>query len=340
MARERSLPIRPFADSYDAIWKSLEGTTLNLNGAPLKPGRHTLSSSRLASLAEADPTVTVELELDELSQLLTEELLTPKEVRLSVYVSTQFMNLGFVAFSDTLDQVASFPLSVRLVNDAVPTQDPLRASTSGVNVRCLLSLDIARDAHPTALVPSKRHSILSEVFFRLASGDEEAEGLDIHRLDNEVRQREHVPADALIYIKPGEASPLESRVLGEVMTIYLDERILNKVRMAPNHVESRLQRALLAQAIMNDVAQQSGVELNRRRAQGRALPTYEELKGSLLGRLLKVVEKKGQAASGPRATTGSLLEEMIDRPHMFHSRIQSIAALRTKADDAFEGNEE
>jgi hypothetical protein len=340
VARERSLRIRPFGDVYDAIWSSLDGTMLTLGETPLAPGRHTLTAPQLTSLAASEPTIIVDLDLDALATLLDEESISLGQVRLSVYVSTQFMNLGFIAFSETLDRLTSFPMSVRLVNDAIPSRDPLRASTSGVSARCLLTLDVSRDAHPTALVPTKRHSVLAEVYFRLSSGDEEAEGLDIHRLDGAVRQTEHVPDNALVYIKPGEANPLESRVLGEVMTIFLDERVLNKIRMAPNHVESRFQRGLLHQAILNDIAQQSVVELHRLRAEGQTRPTYEELKGSLLGRLLKVVEKKGQASTGPRATTETLLEEMVDRPYRFHSRIQSIAALRTKADDAFEGNEE
>jgi hypothetical protein len=313
---------------------------LTIGDTPLAPGRHTLAATQLLGLAESDPTLILDLDRDALEALLAEESISLSEVRVSVYVSSQFTNLGFVAFSDTLDLLPSFPLSVRLVNEAMPTQDPLRASFSGVSVRCLLTLDNAREAHPSALVPTKRHAVLAEVFFRLSGGEQEAEGLDIHRLDSSVRQSEHVPENALVYIKPGEANPLESVVLGEVMTIYLDERIMNKIRMAPNHVASRLQRGLLHEAILTGIAQQSVVELVRLRAENRPLPSYDELKGTLLGRLLKVVEKKGQASTGPRATTEFLLEEMIDRPYRFTSRIQSIAALRAKADDAFEGSEE
>ena len=147
-------------------------------------------------------------------------------------------------------------------------------------------------------------------------------------------ESEKVPDKALIYIKRAEATPLESKVLAEVMTIYVDDRVLSKIQVAPNHPESKLQKALLHEAILNDIALRSLAELRG------DPPSYDAIKESLLGSLLKVLAKKGQARTGTRQTPDDLMSELFGNPSKFLTRIQAVVSLRNRADEAFEGSEE
>jgi hypothetical protein len=203
-----------------------------------------------------------------------------------------------------------------------------------------LTLDQARAARSDVLTPHRKHTILSEAWFRLSSGHEDEEKLEIYRLDAEVRALESVPDGTLIYVKPGELLPTESTSLSEIMTIYLDERILTQLQVNPNGVEARFQRGILHLAIVNDIAQRSSLALIKYENETGILPDESELKDSLFGRLLKVLVKQGQARTGARCTPESLMRELIKSPHLFTARLQAIAGLRVKAEDLFEGDDE
>jgi hypothetical protein len=339
VARERSLRIRPFDDVYDRIWTTLSQTTLLLGETPYARGRHNVNDAQLAAVGTDGATIIIDFDVAELEDDLRSENVTLEDLRLSVYVSSQFMNLGHLAYNEPIRSGLETPIRVPLLMASSPATDPLHAAQTGFRVRALITLDRPRPTDPDSLTPSKRHSILSEADFWVLSLGQQADGLEIHRLNANVRQVENVPGNTLIYIKPLEDSPLDCRTLDEAMTIFLDDRIMSKIEVAPNHVESRLQMSLIKQAILTHVAQRSVADIVRLKNEGQAT-SFDDVKSTLLGGVLKSVEKQGQALTGPRASAESLFKEMMDQPHQFAARIQAVAALRTRADETFEGNED
>jgi hypothetical protein len=339
MARERVLQIRPFEDAYDEIWEILSGTTVVLGEVPFFAGRHTLSDVALRSVASGNPRVQLDLDLDLMNSLANTQGLALNDFRLSVFVSTQFMNLGFLAFSECLDRILDFPLTVAISDESLPASNPVLAIHTGFSVRCVLTLENDRVLDSKSLAPSKRHSIVSESSFRFSSASDEPEPLTIHQLDDDARATHHVPENTLIYISRGDLSPLEAHVLPDVMKIYVDAAVLDKLQSFPKHVETTLQKGLLIQAIYNEVILQSIVDISQRRSEGRAVPTEEDIKRTLLGTLLNQIVKKGTSKTGKKVTVEILLEELINNPSKLFARIQAVASLRDRSERSFGGND-
>jgi hypothetical protein len=334
MSRERKFIIRPFDDAYEELWTSLQSTVLKTPAARFVPGDHKLSDSALLSLPTEAVELDIDIEFDQLESTLKEVDLELSDLRLSVQTYSRFMNLSDVVFSELLSDLGRASVVVPLTGQSREDIDPLFAAFTGFQVRAVLTLDRDRSTPEDSLAPRLRHSILSEARFEFTSVSSEGNGLDYHRLTDEVRETERVPRDAAIYIKSVE-SPTSVNKLSDALSIYIDSQLLERMLLKRRTSVGKLHIAQLGINILSDLVVRSSVDLNRRAIETGTAPTFESLGKTVTAKLIGIVERKGQPA-GRRYEASELLEELMDRPQKMLSRVQAIYGYRGSALDSFD----
>jgi hypothetical protein len=94
MARERSLLVLPFEDSYVALFEQLRSASLKIEGIQYEQGRMTLSPERIADFGRSESVVEVELDLEELGAAAKECDLIPSDIRFAVMTFSRLLNLS------------------------------------------------------------------------------------------------------------------------------------------------------------------------------------------------------------------------------------------------------
>lgn len=334
MSRERKQVVRPFDDAFDEIWSVLQSTVLKTQTARYLPGDYQLAEGVLSAVPDETLEVDVDLDLEALDEAANGVGLALADFRLSVRTYSKFMNLSNVVFSELASDLDNGSFVVPINNHAREDIDPLRAVVTGFDVQVVLTLDRQRSVAAGSLAPSLRHSILSEVRFGFSSSSGEGTGLNYHRLNDEVRAVEGVPREATIFIKRIE-SPAAVNRLSDVMAIYVDSQLLDRMMARRRTGAGKLHIAQLGIAILSDVVLRSSLDLNRRILENGSAPTLESLKKTVTGKLIEMVSKKGQPV-GRRYESEQLFEELIERPEKMLTRVQALYGSRGNALDSFE----
>ena len=338
MARELALVVRPFDDDYDTLWSVLGATLVKTPTASFASGEHRLSETHLRAMTQEAMTVEIDIDLQLVTELCSALNLVLEDLRLSVRTYSKYTNLSDVIFSETLDSLKSGQFTIPLSSQSREDIDPLFACFTGFQVQTVLTLNRDQSSMSQSLAPRYRHSILGEARFVFLSKESEGNGLEIFRLNDELRKAEKIPQQTAVFIKQIE-SPISSNRLTDVLAVFVDSRIIERVTLRKSSSASRLHVAQIGIAILSDIVNRSSIELNRRVAEGGSATTLESLRKTVTGKLIEMLFKKGQSL-GHRIEQEKLLEELIDNPGRTLARVQAIYTYQTHALESLELEEE
>lgn len=338
MSRELGLVVRPYDDAYEILWDSLASAVVQSHLARYASGEHRLTVDQLTALSGEESRVEIDLDALEIESLIEPLGLKLEDLRLSVRTFSKFMNLSDVVFSEKLTSLTKNPVLIGLSEKSKPDIDPLFAIHTGFQIQVTLTLDIERQLPNNSLAPRLRHSILSDVKFAFVSTSDEGSGLEIRKLNDEVRHSERVPKNTSIYIKRIE-SPVTTNRLNDAMSVYVDGKLLERMKIRNGSGITKLHVAQIGIAILSDVVLRSSIDLNKQLAESGSTPEFESINRTVTGKLVELLQKKGQV-TGHRETSEQLLEELIERPERTLARVQSVWGLQQQALESFEQEEQ
>ena len=334
MARETGLQVRPYPDLYDNIWEILNSSTIYSPVARYSKGDYRLTTEQLANLGSSDLYAEIEIAKNEITELISQDGLSLDDIRLSIYSYSKETNLGSVVYSERLADIHEEQVKIKLSGVTREEVDPLLACVNGFSVTILLTLNGHRISPQTNLSPRAKHSILAKTSFRFLSQSDEASGLIFNQLTDEIREIEKIPKLSAIYIKSLE-NPVTSEKLGDCLTVYIDSNLLNRIDMSRGGPIGKLYIAKIGIEILSDVVMRSSIELNRQIAETGNQQTLQNLDGTVVSTLIKMLSKKGQLP-GQQLSNDELLEELIEKPEKSITRVQALWSAKTKFMDAFE----
>ena len=334
MARETGLQVRPYPDLYDNIWEILNSSTIYSPTVRYSKGDYRLTTEQLANLGSSDLYAEIEIAKKEITELISQDGLSLDDIRLSIYSYSKETNLGSVVYSERLADIHEEQVKVKLSGVTREEVDPLLACVNGFSVTILLTLNGHRINPQTNLSPRAKHSILARTSFRFLSQSDEGSGLIFNQLTDEIREIEKIPKLSAIYIKSLE-NPVTSEKLGDCLTVYIDSNLLNRIDMSRSGPIGKLYIAKIGIEILSDVVMRSSIELNRQIAETGNQKTLQDLHGTVVSALIKMLSKKGQLP-GQQLSNDELLEELIEKPEKSITRVQALWSAKTKFMDAFE----
>ena len=334
MARETGLQVRPYPDLYDNIWEILNSSTIYSPTVRYSKGDYRLTTEQLANLGSSDLYAEIEIAKNEITELISQDGLSLDDIRLSIYSYSKETNLGSVVYSERLADIHEEQVKIKLSGVTREEVDPLLACVNGFSVTILLTLNGHRINPQTNLSPRAKHSILARTTFRFLSQSDDGSGLIFNQLTDEIREIEKIPKLSAIYIKSLE-NPVTSEKLGDCLTVYIDSNLLNRIDMSRSGPIGKLYIAKIGIEILSDVVMRSSIELNRQIAETGNQQTLQNLDGTVVSALIKMLSKKGQLP-GQQLSNDELLEELIEKPEKSITRVQALWSAKTKFMDAFE----
>jgi hypothetical protein len=335
MARERSLLVLPFEDSYVALFEQLRSASLKIEGIQYEQGRMTLSPERIADFGRSESVVEVELDLEELGAAAKECDLIPSDIRFAVMTFSRLLNLSCVGASKLLSDLDSGSLLLPVPRPSDDAEDPLRARHSGFGILVLMTLDREMANKRKLLVPWRRHTILARAEFNFSSNDE-GPGLRIEKLTEEVRDANRLPLTCLSFVSLTE-SPLESSNLKDNCTLYVDEKIGEKIKYAPNSPASRALQRTVGLDLLSDLVMKAHGELSH---PDKSETQWTEVSDTVVGKVVKNILSRAQPRTGPRMSEEDLFNELKQDPYRSISRMQSFLGVRNEVLRTFDGEED
>ena len=218
---------------------------------------------------------------------------------LIVVARSPYLKLSEVVYSRPLDDVEAIERRVEL--DVWPDgsrRDVFRANTHGATVETYVVL---RHSLPrNSLRPHQRAVWLARASFRIVYGTGEAPLFRPAPLNDETRSRLRLPLDAVRFIE-FESENLTDPIDRSVMpTFWVDEKLLTELDCAHNSPTSyHLQLKLVIDFISGIVFEFSRQAASGEFAQSYSGLAYEEIKDSLIGRVVRL-------AAGRNADTDRL----------------------------------
>lgn len=334
MARETGLQVRPYPDLYDNIWEILDSSIISSPTVRYSKGDYKLTKEQLTNLGSSDLYAEIEISNNEISQLVSQDGLSLDGIRLSIYSYSKETNLGSVIYSERLADIHEHKVKIKLSGVTREEADPLLACVNGFSVTILLTLNAHRINPKSNLSPRAKHSILARTSFRFLSHSDEGAGLVFNQLTDELREVEKIPKLSAIYIKSLE-NPVTSEKLADCLSVYIDSNLLNRIDISRGRSIGKLYITKIGIEILSDVVMRSSIELNRQIAETGNQQILENLDGTVVLTLIKMLSKKGQLP-GQRLSNDELLEELIEKPEKSITRVQALWSAKSRFMDAFE----
>jgi len=256
------------------------------------------------------------------------------DIRLSIYTYSRENNLGSIVYSSLLSDLDNGNLRILISGVERPESDPLLAILNGFDVNVVLTLDKHRESSQLKLSPRLQHSILSKAVFSFGPEKVSRNTFQINKLTNEIRENEGIPESNVYYAKFIE-SPLNSEQLSDCVIFYVDSSVLSRLEVSKNSDIGKLYVADIGVELLSGLVLKSSNELNRFCSDHSAAPLFEDIKKTVLGKLVKSIHKKGQSKK-QKISQDELIEELINRPERTLARIESIYSVQKRMLDGFE----
>jgi hypothetical protein len=304
--------IRPYPRAQ-LVQSTLESCRLGVGEYLLEPG----DSLDVRAVDYATQHVELHLAVNEHElEALQEDLvrhvaaleLDPDDVELVVITSTQRLKLAEIPWRTSLAHLHAEPTRIML---AAPHHRPdsFDAPFGGVRIDlyCLLS----RQLSPLPLRPWRKGTWLADLRWELRSAVREV-GFTPVPLDDELRRQLNLDSGTMRYVE-FDGSALDPDIDESSLMLYVDGGLLTAITSNPNTPGSRfLQRQLFLDAVRS-ILMQPHLSGEIRSA------SYEEIQGSLLGRLIDMVAANGW-------TEQELFLEARDRPERFLALVEGRVA--------------
>ncbi len=233
---------------------------------------------------------------------------------LSIVVTayTVYLKMTDVIYNQPLTDLDALPQVVELTGHQTPRA--LQASSSGAEVNVYLVL--TEELLEKPLCPWRKGTWLTRTRFRIRTTQE----LTLFRpipLTDEIRRELHLPAKTTRYLHMGDYIPTEPDGDSVEPVFYVDEDLLSELAARANSpVGIMLQSQLVVDFVTAVVAASVSDH-------GPTRSTYEEIRGSLLGRVINFVAPQAQEFE-----RNKLLEMVHDEPARFVAHLEDVVDVR------------
>lgn len=246
---------------------------------------------------------------------LSEASLRPVDVALVVLVQTRYLRLTSEALRVSLDGLDALePISTLDANLVAA------ARHRGARVRVLLLL--TRDRTRRALRPWRKGTCLAKTEFSLDT-DWFGQLFSPKALDAETRLELNLPPSTMRYIRLGDHDPLLPFRDTEEPDFYVDEDLLSRIHHWSGSPMAQMAQLQLVQDFVAAIVQRASSRLPSK----SALPPWQDVRNSLLGRMLTV-------AAGKKGDPATLLAEVRDDPNKVLARFEHQIGLGKKYIDS------
>jgi len=259
--------------------------------------------------------------------------LDDEDVRLTVFVRSTALGLGYLALDTTIDGLDTDELKINLADATHGVAFADEVLLSGYSIHILLTLDRDIERDVPSLDPARRHSILDEYVVEVGLPGEGGVSLDIRPLTSAVRSEHGLPKDCWIFVESRELALTDVAELAGVLTVYVDETMLAKLKLAPQKPASRLAVGMILEHIYSFLIMTAANEI-----QSEGL-TFPDIRDSLMHVMCKAWSRKvkgdREAVSADREA--ELIFEMLSHePMKLVSLLQRGVALPTAFLHAFD----
>lgn len=234
---------------------------------------------------------------------LSEANLGPGDVALVVLVQTRYLRLTSEALRVPFDALDAL--------EPVSTLDAkllVAARHRGARVQILLLLTKDRTRRP--LRPWRKGTCLARTEFSLDT-DWFGQLFSPKALDAETRLELDLPPSTMRYIRLGDHDPLLPFRDTEEPDFYVDDGLLSRIHHWSGSPMAQMAQLQLVQDFVAAIVQRASSRLPSE----SALPPWQDVKNSLLGRMLTV-------AAGKRGDPALLLAEVRDDPNKVLARFE------------------
>ena len=335
MARERSLLVRPVSDRFEKFAGLLSPLEIRVGDslfAPPAGGQRRHRVRNLAAQSEAETSIDLRLGIDVLGleDAITVCDLEDRDVRLSVFVRSTALGLGYLALDTTVDGIAADELRIDLAKAVHGAAFAGEVLLSGYSIHILLTLDRDVDRDLGSLDPTRRHSILDEYVVEVGVPGEGGVSLDIRPLTAAVRSEHGLAKDCWIFIESRELALAEVDALAGVLTVFVDETMLGKIKLAPQKPASRLAIGMILEHVYSFLISAAASEIR-----GESL-TFADIDDSLMAVMCETWSRKLKTGQGAE----QIFEMISNEPMKLVTLLQQEVALPKTFLQAFEQGDE
>ena len=288
MARERSLLVRPISDRFEKFVGVVTPEELRVGDSlfNLDASNHRFTSvNRPLSNSDLDPEaeISIRIGLDQIGfdDALEACDLRPQDVRLSVFLRSTVLGQGFLALSETMDNVLDDEVRVDLRNTDSPLECVASAALSPYSIQIALTLDLEIDRAVESLDPSRKHSIFDEAKIDVRFKGEGGLSVDIRALDADLRRQFEIGKDCWVYADTSELTLSDASSIANELTIYIDEKILPTIRDNQGKPLNRLMFSMIFDYVNAQLALLASEEIEKDSL------TFADVEEDLLGQICK-----------------------------------------------------
>lgn len=342
MARERSLLVRPVSDRFEKFAGLLSPIELrmgsSLSSLPASgQRRHRVRRPTVASEGDNAAELRLGIDLLGLEDAITVCGLDDEDVRLTVFVRSTALGLGYLALDTTIDGLDADELKIDLGEATHGVAFADEVLLSGYSIHILLTLDRDIDRDVESLDPTRRHSILDEYVIEVGLPGDGGVSLDIRPLNSTVRSEHGLAKDCWIFVESRELALSEVEQLAGVLTVYVDETMLAKLKLAPQKPASRLAVGMVLEHIYSFLIFTASDEIQ---SEGLSFP---DIRDSLMHVMCKSWSRKvkgGREAVNEDREAELIFEMLTHEPMKLVSLLQRGVALPTAFLNAFDQGSE
>lgn len=328
MARERSLLIRPISDRFERFDGVITPEELRIGDSTFAldaSSDRSISVSRPLNNLDHDPEgeIAVRFGLDQIGFEDAVEAceLRPRDVRLSVFVRSTVLGQGYLALSETMDNLVDEDMSVDLRNHMSPTECAASAVLSSYSIQIALTLDLDIERPAGSLDPSRRHSILDEVKIDVGFKGEGGLSVKIEALTADLRRQFELGKDCWVYADTADLTLSDSSSLANDLTIYIDEKILPTIRDNQTKPLNKLMFSMIFDYVTTQLVLLAFEEIEKDSL------TFLDVEDKQLGQICSGWAKQIKAPSLDAAQVFSMVK---DRPTYLLSLLQQGTSVPTQ----------
>ena len=201
------------------------------------------------------------------------------------------------------------------VFDGAERLKALRASTHGATVTAHLSL--IKNIEPMPLRPWRKGTWLAKATFRIQT-DTARQLFQPTPMDDETRNEFHLPKDCVCYVHMDPHDPLRPYLETSAPVFYVDADILTRLDRAAGSAVGRAMQAQLARDFV------AGVIMDVAAQRAEASLSWDDIEGSLFGRIVAMVSGKGSSV----AARQQMIELVRNDPSRLLSQVEGALKLQ------------
>ncbi len=248
----------------------------------------------------------------------------PKEdVELSISFRLKYLNL--IEQSKSVDMNSLLTLNHKLLVVSPAERHPLTTSViQGFEIVVQLLL-VKQQVKRKTLIPYFAGTILGEGTFEICT-DKSHSSFSIEPLTAEKRVGlGRLSKDTLTFIDMGGVNPINPGESEKDITLYLDEKVLNKLNENAKNTSGLFMQRKLAIEVQNTIIMHAYRFIN----ENNAITEYEDIKDSIIGSYFETLSRERNGRVNKKIISG-LIKRLKDNPELVKADFESLISENAK----------